>query len=644
MLNGYDRLLLTQAIVPPTGYALDEALGTTYSLDLLALVAVSLAASGVDAEMLEKPEPGDALVLLEAVRRNIRRFTICCQAGAIHVPREFKDVFLWLEPSVVEVSSPHENGVFHPKVWILRFIAVTGVVRYRFLCLTRNLTFDRSWDTVLCLEGDLQNRTNAYSRNRPLADFVSALSNGELKPKNLGVQNKDRIERIADEILKVDFESLDDFSEKTEFKFWPIGINKHLYRVEDLFKRKASASKTPFSDFNQFAHLSGREFLVVSPFVTDGFVQALIDNEVDSHLVSRADTLNNLDQAILESLPPPDVERIWQLAENEGNAASPLSGLHAKLFLADDGWNAHIWTGSANATDAAFGRNIEFLVQLKGQKSRHGIGCLMAPGTQKQRGNFRDLLSSYLPDPENPIVVDEERQAKQRQLDYMTKDLASGQHISASIATSSDGQYQFDVRIALGDISAFKGQRPDIRLRPISLPEAFSQRGTQLQDGSLEIVFAGLSLNQLTEFVVIDLRLLGTELKSSAVTRISIRGMPERKVREDSALLSQLKTSDDLVRYLALLLADDSASLACTIREQRRRSRKARHQVGASPVAIFETLLRGLAGNPQMLDELEGLFDQQNAIEGAADFLKSEAFLQIWEPFCQARKQLQTLI
>ncbi len=86
MLNGYDRLLLTQAIVPPSGYALDEALGTTYSLDLLALVSVSLAASGVDAEILEKPEPGDALVLLEAVRRNICRFTICCQSGAIHDP------------------------------------------------------------------------------------------------------------------------------------------------------------------------------------------------------------------------------------------------------------------------------------------------------------------------------------------------------------------------------------------------------------------------------------------------------------------------------------------------------------------------------------------------------------------------------
>ena len=382
---------------------------------------------------------------------------------------------------------------------------------------------------------------------------------------------------------------------------------------------------------------------MVSPFVTNGFAQALIDNEVDSHLVSRPDTLNNLDQGTLETLAPPEAERIWQLADHEGDAASPLSGLHAKLFLADDGWNAHIWTGSANATDAAFGRNIEFLVQLKGQKSRHGIGCLMAPGSPKQRGGFRDLLSSYLPDPENPTVVDEEKQAKQRQLDYMTKDLASGQHISASVATSTDGQYELAVRIALGGISAIKGQRPDIRVRPISLPEAFSQWGTQLQDCSMEFVFAGLSLNQLTEFVAIDVELPGTELKSSAVTRISIRGMPERKVREDSALLSQLRTSDDLVRYLALLLADDSASLAYVIREQRRRSRKARHQMGASPVAIFETLLRGLAGNPQMLDELEGLFDQQNAIEGAADFLKSEAFLQIWEPFCQARKQLQTL-
>lgn len=641
MLNGYDRQLLTQAMLPPTGYAFDEAIGTTYSLDLLALVAVSLAASGVDAEMLEKPEPGDALALLEAVRRNVRRFTICCQAGAIHVPREFKDVFLWLEPSVVEVSSPRDNGVFHPKLWLLRFAADSGAARYRFLCLTRNLTFDRSWDTVLCLEGDLKNRTNAYSRNRPLADFVSALAKDELKPKNSGVLNKERIDRIADEVLKVDFEVPDGFS---EFKFWPIGINKHQYPVENLFKRQAGLSKTPFGDFNQSAHLPGREFLVVSPFVTNGFVQALIDDDVNSHLVSRVDTLSSLDQGTLQALATPEMERIWQVADHEADTALPLSGLHAKLFLADDGWNVYFWTGSANATDAAFGRNIEFLVQLKGQKSRHGIACLMAPGSPKQRGGFRDLLSSYVPDPENLTVVDEDLQGKQRQLDYMSKYLASGQHVSANVATSTDGrQYQLAVRIALGGIVAVKGQRPDISVRPISLPEAFSQRGLQTQGGAMEVMFAGLSLNQLTEFIVLDVQLPGTDLKSSAVTRVSIQGMPERKVREDSALLNQLRSSDDLVRYLALLLAHDSASLANAIREQRRRSRKTKHQVGTSPVSIFETLLRGLAGNPEMLDELEGLFNRKNAYEGAAVFLKSDTFLQIWEPFCQARKQLRSL-
>jgi phosphatidylserine/phosphatidylglycerophosphate/cardiolipin synthase-like enzyme len=31
-----------------------------------------------------------------------------------------------------------------------------------------------------------------------------------------------------------------------------------------------------------------------------------------------------------------------------------LHGLHAKLFVSDDGWYSHVWTGSPNATTAAF--------------------------------------------------------------------------------------------------------------------------------------------------------------------------------------------------------------------------------------------------------------------------------------------------
>ena len=46
--------------------------------------------------------------------------------------------------------------------------------------------------------------------------------------------------------------------------------------------------------------------------------------------------------------------------EREGSGESEaeaieLSDLHAKLYVSERGWDAHIWTGSANATAAAFG-------------------------------------------------------------------------------------------------------------------------------------------------------------------------------------------------------------------------------------------------------------------------------------------------
>ncbi len=70
--------------------------------------------------------------------------------------------------------------------------------------------------------------------------------------------------------------------------------------------------------------------------------------------------------------------------------AVQLSDLHAKLYVSESGWDAHIWTGSANATDAAFTRNVELLVELVGPRKRFGIDALMAP--QKGEVRFINLL------------------------------------------------------------------------------------------------------------------------------------------------------------------------------------------------------------------------------------------------------------
>src|SRR5580700_5687317 len=55
-----------------------------------------------------------------------------------------------LESSVVQVTAPH-GGVFHPKIWVLRFKRAGHVedVVLRVLILSRNLTGDRSWDLSL---------------------------------------------------------------------------------------------------------------------------------------------------------------------------------------------------------------------------------------------------------------------------------------------------------------------------------------------------------------------------------------------------------------------------------------------------------------------------------------------------------------
>ena len=53
-----------------------------------------------------------------------------------------------------------------------------------------------------------------------------------------------------------------------------------------------------------------------------------------------------------------------------------LAGLHAKTYVIERGYAAHLVLGSANATKAAFDGNIEFLVELVGKKSRLGIDTL----------------------------------------------------------------------------------------------------------------------------------------------------------------------------------------------------------------------------------------------------------------------------
>src|SRR5262245_24779126 len=127
MLEPRQRRLLLDALRPPEGYTLDHALGTTFSLDLLALLTAPLAftffaADTVPALDSDAPRRPDPVALLLALRRHAERISLFCQAGRIAVPRRQHLLLGYLEKSVFEARAPGPARAFHPKLWLLRFM------------------------------------------------------------------------------------------------------------------------------------------------------------------------------------------------------------------------------------------------------------------------------------------------------------------------------------------------------------------------------------------------------------------------------------------------------------------------------------------------------------------------------------------
>ena len=206
------RSLLFEALRPPDGYELSVAIGTTFTLDLLALLVPPVAFSGLHTLKTDGTPLANPVAIFESVRRAAPLLTVFCQAGEIGVPA-FRPEFAFLEHSVVQVRPPRRGAIFHPKVWAIRFgptpervaLDPSAASRYRYLCLSRNLTFDRSWDTMLQLDGVATTKRRYV--NRPLASLVRALPGLAVRP--IGDRGH-AVAGLADELETVHWDRLPD--------------------------------------------------------------------------------------------------------------------------------------------------------------------------------------------------------------------------------------------------------------------------------------------------------------------------------------------------------------------------------------------------------------------------------------------------
>jgi len=622
MLDADNRQLLTDVLRVPEGYELTDALACTYSLDLLALASIPLLCLGHESALatdaVGDADVGRQLAGIECVRRSMSKFTVFCQAGAIHVPAEAKSSFVWLEPCIVEVTipNPEQRGVFHPKLWILRLSSAEYGVRYRVVVLSRNLTFDRSWDVVATLEGDLQFRKNRISDSVPIAEFVKALGSEVPATRAVSAANAARVALFAEELAKVYFDLPDGVEGWT---FWPIGIGKYRPKVATLF-----SGPGPFKDWADKARqTSGRQLLVVSPFLGGEAFKALarLNEFLPVYLVSNEPILDAHSHCASASPTGLGDGRVWAFESHD--AADPLAGLHAKLWIADDGHKGHVWLGSANATDAAFGRNVECLLELVGKKAQFGVETLLrerSPQDGEER-IFRDLLGPYIP----PSEQDEdaaETQRLQRQLDYLLMDIVAG--CLKAKATPSEGKFQLSLQA---------GATSRLEVRPVTTKEMRALDG----DTDWLASFDGLAMHELTEFWVVAVRDEEHELFSTCVTRVVTSGMPELQERGQAVLTRHLGSMDALSQYLGFLLAEGSMGLQAQLRATRRRS--GARKSSDRPRPLLETLLSAFVAQPHILEDIDALLSDLG--REAGDWLEEPEFRQLWAEIRSARSQMK---
>ena len=192
MLNpNNDRLDYGQVLAPPDGYILDFAIGTTYSLDLDALVGACIAlglSEETDSDLMKNP-----ICLLEALRATGDKVALFCEGGQIHTPNNITSLYILLEKMVFQVSTAKRKGIakypsFHPKFWLIRYVDENGTPLYRVVVLSRNLTFDRSWDVTFTMEGKVNGRKTL--KTAPVSDFLSYLTNTLPSDENAKAKSK----------------------------------------------------------------------------------------------------------------------------------------------------------------------------------------------------------------------------------------------------------------------------------------------------------------------------------------------------------------------------------------------------------------------------------------------------------------------
>lgn len=541
MLDPGAREALTEQLRPPAGYRLSHAVGTTFTLDMLSALAVPLSfvkGTGDD--------PSNAVAVLNAVRKVSDRVDVFCQAGLIRAPRQANDLLAVLEPIVHQVLPPRRGTLFHPKVWLLEYESEDDRC-YRFLCSSRNLTPDTTWDLLVRLDGHLETEYDAGApdpvENAPLAHFISALPG--LATVELPEARAHRITDLAQRLATVRWELPQDIN---SFAFRPLGGGES-FAPDSLatFLGNPEMSTGLNGTTGNNRSFDGQR-LLLAPFIDDATLDILSQHGARSlEVFGRGPELDRLSPETLANTRTTfnAIDDIGLAVDEDPSEPSPaaedLRGLHAKALFTDFDHTTHVLMGSANATHAAFHGNVEFSVEMTGPRSRIGTDKI----SESLSGlPFVEFVG------EGGVERTEDDEAEWRLQTELIKAASRSFTLDASREKKGGG---YEVRIE-------HGYAPPLhmtgRVGLLTLPAQLMPLGPGMT--RQHHAFGNVLLELVTPYVLVELRDTASGLVRSSVVQGVLRTDVEGRI--DHIVASQLNTPEKLRAFLLLFLTPEELS------------------------------------------------------------------------------------
>ena len=521
-----DRTDYSGILMPPDGYRLDRAVGTTYSLDLEALTAVAIClglSEETDSKLMQNP-----IGMLNALQKVSDKIVLFCEAGQIKVPTKPTALSILLEKMVVEVALPKDRQLgrypsFHPKTWVLAYVNADGDKKYRFVVMSRNLTFDRSWDISFAM--DSSKNVRQKKKTQPICDFLDYLVMNVHNTSNNAGKKRNLIRGLCADIKDVSF-SLDSKIFGEDFEVLPLGIGKNAYRMQEdiLFcKERGNANST----FN--------ELVVMSPFLSESVIADfnLTDRALSDckrTLVTRRSELGKLKASDVDNFTIYALKD--EIIDGEEEISDELADkkkqdIHAKIYLRRKYSDVDLYLGSMNASYSAINKNVEMMLWL-GTKNMYLNGDKF----------LEDIFCGPVGDAKNPFeqvtvadAVLETESDNRNLLEQKIKDLCRVKR-QAVISEDNENAGKYKIEVEFSGIESDS----EVTVSPFN--------SKQEQTLSEHIEFSELEILQLSEFYAMYQGVSRTE-------RISV--MDSGDYTDDSSVKHHLQIDEnDINSYIQM--------------------------------------------------------------------------------------------